>query len=359
MTIQRPLVSFYVIAYNQEEYVRQAVEGAFSQTYQPLEIILSDDCSADRTFSIMEQMAGAYVGPHEIVLRRNSSNLGVGAHINQILGVCRGQIIIASAGDDWSIPERVERLLDWWSTHVPIAALVYSNLTEVDREGCLLHRCDFRKVHLSTSEEESAVVSWTLREHIDGRSLPVHGASFAYKREVFDSCGPLCPGVIFEDNVFNVRAEVMGGVALCPEALVYHRTHDEQVTNMYSNGDIGKNLDRRRQIKWNEGLTLRQNRKDIGTLSSQGLIEPRLYERAQSWLERRIQTADAEYAIEFGSWPGRVLSLFKYRHMEGIVKPNRRLILRSLTPDWVYTFALRIAGVVCRKSLRKRLNNCV
>ena len=41
-----PLVTFALFAYNQERYVREAVEGAFAQTYQPLEIILSDDCSS-------------------------------------------------------------------------------------------------------------------------------------------------------------------------------------------------------------------------------------------------------------------------------------------------------------------------
>ncbi|HUF60663.1 MAG TPA: glycosyltransferase, partial [Verrucomicrobiales bacterium] len=54
---ERPLVSFLLLAYNQEQYIHEAVEGAFSQTYSPLEIILSDDCSTDRTFEIMREMA--------------------------------------------------------------------------------------------------------------------------------------------------------------------------------------------------------------------------------------------------------------------------------------------------------------
>jgi len=44
-------VTFALFAYNQEKYIREEVEGAFSQTYQPLEIIWSDDCSSDRTFA--------------------------------------------------------------------------------------------------------------------------------------------------------------------------------------------------------------------------------------------------------------------------------------------------------------------
>ena len=50
-TPDRPLVTFALFAYNQEQYIREAVEGAFSQTYEPLEIILSDDCSSDRMIS--------------------------------------------------------------------------------------------------------------------------------------------------------------------------------------------------------------------------------------------------------------------------------------------------------------------
>jgi glycosyltransferase involved in cell wall biosynthesis len=345
LKVQRPLVSFYVIAYNQEEYVRQAVEGALRQTYQPLEIILSDDCSVDRTFSIMEQMAGAYVGPHEIVVKRNKTNLGIGAHINSVLDVCRGEIIVASAADDWSVPDRVHRLFDWWTTNAPCAALVYSNLLEVDCSGNPLNTLDFRKLNPRGPSNTRGVVAWTLADHIDDRSLPLTGASFAYRRAVFDSCGPLWPGVIFEDNVFNVRAEVMGGVALCPEALVYHRRHDEQVTNIYGSGDIGKNLNRRRQVKWNEGQTLRENRADMGIFFSQGLIAPDLYRRAQSWWDKRIKKAEVEYDLEFGVWPGRVLSLLKYRYLSRPITSNRRLLFRSLAPDWVYTFALRALAV--------------
>ena len=32
----RPLVTFALFAYNQEDYIREAVEGAFAQTYEPL-----------------------------------------------------------------------------------------------------------------------------------------------------------------------------------------------------------------------------------------------------------------------------------------------------------------------------------
>jgi glycosyltransferase involved in cell wall biosynthesis len=62
----RSLVTFALFAYNQEKYIREAVEGALAQTYEPLEIILSDDCSSDRTFETMREMAATYDGPHQV-----------------------------------------------------------------------------------------------------------------------------------------------------------------------------------------------------------------------------------------------------------------------------------------------------
>ena len=51
--LEFPLVTFALFTYNQERYVREAVEGVLAQTYEPLEIIISDDCSTDMTFSII------------------------------------------------------------------------------------------------------------------------------------------------------------------------------------------------------------------------------------------------------------------------------------------------------------------
>ena len=64
--------TFVVIAYNQERYVADAVNSALAQTYSPLRIILTDDCSTDDTFRIMKDLAEKYDGPHEIILNRKA-----------------------------------------------------------------------------------------------------------------------------------------------------------------------------------------------------------------------------------------------------------------------------------------------
>src|SRR5208337_387457 len=104
----KPLLTFALVGYNQERFIREAVEGAFAQTYSPLEIILSDDCSSDRTFDIMREMAAAYRGPHRVVLNRNAVNTGFGGHINRVMELVHGELVLIAAGDDISLPGRAE-----------------------------------------------------------------------------------------------------------------------------------------------------------------------------------------------------------------------------------------------------------
>ena len=103
-TPERPLVSFFVTAYRQERLVRASIEAAFAQTWSPLEILLSDDCSPDGTFAVMQEMAAAYSGPHRVILNRNPKNLGITAHVDRIMELTSGDFVVQNAGDDVADP---------------------------------------------------------------------------------------------------------------------------------------------------------------------------------------------------------------------------------------------------------------
>ena len=64
------VVTFALFAYNQDEYILEAAEGAFAQTYEPLEMILSDDCSSDGTLEVLQEMAATYDHPAHRILRQ-------------------------------------------------------------------------------------------------------------------------------------------------------------------------------------------------------------------------------------------------------------------------------------------------
>lgn len=221
------LITIYIIAYNHEKYISAAIDGVLSQTYSPLEIIISDDCSTDRTWDIILQKTTNYVGKHKIVLLRNSQNLGISAHINNIWKHATGQWIVASAGDDVSETSRVETIVAAIKKH-PEVKLFQSYLTEIDEKGHVLY-VNSLKVNKWNVDQDNIY----LPKRFEYGSFSRHGAAMAYSREIVDIFGSLPEEVIFEDNIVDVRAEILGGCGVIAKPLVRHRNHDDQITNNY------------------------------------------------------------------------------------------------------------------------------
>jgi glycosyltransferase involved in cell wall biosynthesis len=132
-TIERPIVTFAIFAYNQERYIREAVQSALAQTYEPLEIILSDDCSSDRTFEIINKLASEYNGTHRIVINKTERNIGTIDHIVTVARKSSGQLIIVAAGDDISDANRTEETVNRWLQSR--ACVVQSHYREMNAEG--------------------------------------------------------------------------------------------------------------------------------------------------------------------------------------------------------------------------------
>jgi glycosyltransferase involved in cell wall biosynthesis len=85
----RPLVSFCQKYFNQEKYIEESLNSILSQTYSPLEIIISDDASTDGTWQKITDILAKYTGPHKIITNRNEKNLGIIGNWNKLCSLQR------------------------------------------------------------------------------------------------------------------------------------------------------------------------------------------------------------------------------------------------------------------------------
>ena len=51
-TAKNPLVSVVVMTYNSSKYVLETLDSIYNQTYLNIELIITDDCSTDKTFEL-------------------------------------------------------------------------------------------------------------------------------------------------------------------------------------------------------------------------------------------------------------------------------------------------------------------
>ena len=210
---ERPLATLFITTYNQQDYVAAAIDGAFAQTYQPLEIVLSDDASADRTFAIMQAMAAAYDGPHRLILNRNPVNLGIVPHVEKVMALSKGALIVENAGDDVSAPHRVERMVEAWLGSGRRAKAIHSARRRMDPAGALHEVFDDARVLANQTPLE------VIRDH--GTLV---GASLAWDRAVYDVFGPQSPVAIFDDFPTAFRAALIGEIHYLDEPLLHYRT---------------------------------------------------------------------------------------------------------------------------------------
>ena len=221
-----PLVTLFVMAYRQESTVREAIQGAFAQTYSPLEIILSDDASPDATFAVMQEMAAAYDGPHRVRLNRNPDNLGIIPHIDRIMELAQGEFVVQAGGDDISLPHRVERLASVWLASGRRAKLVHSAALRIDRAG--LPTGEHRPARPARQGDSPLTF---IREQ-----RYVIGATEGWDREIFDLFGLLGDLAEIEDHPLPFRALLIGEVVFLEEPLIRYRAGGVSDTGARNSG---------------------------------------------------------------------------------------------------------------------------
>lgn len=309
MVIEKPLITFAVIAYKSENYIREAVEGAFSQTYKPLQIVLSDDASPDATFQIMEGMAKTYNGPHSILLNCNDHNLGIGAHINRIMELADGELVVVAAGDDVSLPIRTQRIFEAYSEAKGQAFSLFSDLVEIDSEGNRL-----RQVSTKPEQDSTNLNKWA-KLIFPG----VVGATHAWHRKTFDFFGPMLPSVSFEDRAIPLRSALLGSIKHIEEPLVLYRKHDLNVSQIYHSkaGSIS--------VLKGELAVCQNAVRDIDTyISNYGHHRPEL-DQLKRYLVRRIRKHQAYLKMYDGTLPEKTQGLMEIVYYRG--HPARALSL--------------------------------
>src|SRR5437870_1421497 len=100
--MKKSLISCIVSVYNGERYLREALDSILAQTHRPLEIIVADDGSTDRTASVA-------VGYGDQIRYLCQPNAGTASACNLGLSAAQGDFVAFLAADDLWHPEKLAR----------------------------------------------------------------------------------------------------------------------------------------------------------------------------------------------------------------------------------------------------------
>ena len=120
-----PLVSVGILTYNSAKYIVDALESVKNQTYENIELIVSDDSSKDDTVEIcrkwIEENKSRFVNATLLTVEKNT---GTSANGNRRLAACKGEWLKGLAGDDALFLDCIEKFVRYVGAHPEVKFVV-------------------------------------------------------------------------------------------------------------------------------------------------------------------------------------------------------------------------------------------
>lgn len=111
-----PELSVVMSVYNGQEYLEESIQSILNQTYPDFEFIVLNDGSTDGTLEIIRQVAQR----DKRVVPVNQNNMGLVCSLNRGITFARGKYIARQDADDVSLPQRLEKQMDFMKSHPQI-----------------------------------------------------------------------------------------------------------------------------------------------------------------------------------------------------------------------------------------------
>lgn len=116
-----PKISVLVICYNQVNLIRRAIDSLLEQIDYIFEICVSDDCSSDGTWEVLQAYYNKF--PKLFKLNQNHPNVGIFENLEKTWTMPTGDVIYQLSGDD----EVGERWFEYVINYIHIRRIDYKN----------------------------------------------------------------------------------------------------------------------------------------------------------------------------------------------------------------------------------------
>lgn len=123
-----PMVSIITAVYNAEDVILDTYRSLCEQTFQGWEWLVTDDCSSDKSYSILQDVASADA---RVSVQRNTVNSGAAVSRNASLKRASGEFIAFMDADDLWMPDKLERQIQFMGADVDFSFTSYELIDAV------------------------------------------------------------------------------------------------------------------------------------------------------------------------------------------------------------------------------------
>lgn len=128
--------------YNGKKKLSKSIKSVLNQTYTNYEFIIIDDASKDNSLELMNSYA---LKDKRIKVIKNKINIGLTKSLNRGISIAQGEFIVRQDGDDFFLPNHLEKLLFFFNNN-PEYAFCGVNGFSIQNKKDLLNFFEFNDI---------------------------------------------------------------------------------------------------------------------------------------------------------------------------------------------------------------------
>ena len=105
----KDLITIIVLCYNQKQFIEECLNAVYSQTYDNIQVIVTDDCSKDGSSELIRSLSQQ----HKFETIICPENIGLNAILAKAIALSKGEYISIIAADDYMLHEKTAEQLNY------------------------------------------------------------------------------------------------------------------------------------------------------------------------------------------------------------------------------------------------------
>lgn len=217
-------LSVALCTYNGERFLQDQLNSILRQTVRPGEMVVCDDCSVDRTLSILKAFEAA--APFPVQIKSNEHRLGAAGNFMQAIALCRYEWVLLSDQDDYWLENRIA-LFQAEIQANPDARIIQSDGLILRDGQVQQHERLWRSHHLSLRDVQ--MIQTGHAEKLLLRQVFLTGAAMAVSRRFAVQVPDPAPGFLHDEWLGWFAGN---HIRLLQTATFLYRQHEQQVTGV-------------------------------------------------------------------------------------------------------------------------------
>lgn len=209
----QPIVSVLMTAYNREDYIAESILSVINSSFQHWELIITDDCSSDRTFDIANKFAEQ---DSRIRLFKTDKNLGDYPNRNFAACLAKGKYLKYLDADDTIYKYTLQYMIECMESN-PTCGL-----------GISLNTIDPHRPYPFVVNSRAAVRS----EFLDISYTGCGPSAAIIRKSVFEKHNGFSGKQFIGDTELWFKIISMDDIILFPPSIIWWRVHPNQQSSL-------------------------------------------------------------------------------------------------------------------------------